>query len=430
LELLRSEDGKAESMFQRVCRQMAGSAGIEWDSVTVIAGELQRDQILTQLDKDINILIEPDRRDTFPAISYAAAWLRSEKNIDKNEVVAFMPVDPFVELAFFDKISTIEDEISTTDADIMNIGCKPDKPTEKFGYILVDVNEAGGDSLSSKPVKGFKEKPATDEAADLISKGALWNCGVFGLRLGYILDYLTRAYDVAGFDIEYMRDVFNSLPKKSFDYEVMETAKNIRAIEYAGQWKDLGTWSSLTEEMNENIIGNVIAETSEGSYIINELDIPVVSVGMKDTIIVASHEGVLVAAKEDTERLKSIVSPIENRPMYEKRRWGEYMVLHRSSGENDGTLTKRIVINPGEQISYQIHTHRKEIWTIIKGRGILYFEGEKREIEAGVTIDIDIEKKHGIYAITELELIETQFGFPLIEEDIIRLEYDWAPFTE
>jgi len=430
LELLRSDDGRSESMFQRVCRQLASVKGVKWDSVTVIAGEIQRDQLSAQSESEIDILIEPSGRDTFPAISYASAWLHSVKNIGKEEIVAIMPVDPFVDESFFEKIFAIESEILSTDANIILIGCKPDKPTEKFGYILVDPDENRECAVSSKPVKGFQEKPSESEAAELISKGALWNCGVFGMRLGFVLELLAGRYGVSQYDMGHMNEVFHTLSKISFDFEVVETAANVRVLEYSGDWKDLGTWESFAEEMSESAIGNVIANRCKNSHIINELDIPVVAVGMEDSVIVASHAGILVAKKDETDSLKRIVEPIMDRPVYEKRRWGEYLVLYRYSNEHMDTLIKKLILEQGRQISYQTHSHRKETWTIIRGEGVLYFEDEKVEISAGETVSIDIGKKHGLYAVTGLELIEVQFGYPLVEEDIIRLEYDWDPDIE
>jgi mannose-1-phosphate guanylyltransferase len=428
LKVLRADDGGMESMVGRICRQMAGMSRIEWDSVTVIAGESQRDQLMVQMDAHADILIEPERRDTFPAIAYAAAWLYGEKGVGKDDIIAVMPVDPYVEPHYFDRIAAIEDDIIRTGADIVLLGSKPNHPTEKFGYIIVD--NGGETAFLSKPVRGFREKPPMLEAQKLIGEGALWNCGVFGMRLGYVLDFLEKHYAIRKFDREYMTRAFYSLPKISFDYEVVESAKNIRVIEYDGSWKDLGTWESLTEEMDENVIGNVIRDdTCLRSHIINELDIPVVVLGIHDAVVVVSHDGVLVTSKDETYRLKDVIGSIDSRPMYEKKRWGEYLVLNRSDSESGNTLTKKLILNKGKQISYQVHFGRKEIWTIIRGCGVLYLDGVKREIHEGDTVSIEVGTKHGLHALTELELIEIQFGDALVEEDIERLEFDWDPET-
>ncbi|GHU64145.1 mannose-1-phosphate guanylyltransferase [Clostridia bacterium] len=427
LELLRAEDGMMESMVQRVCRQFHGvKGGTSWDSVTVVAGRTQSDQLRMQLPPSVDVIIEPDRRDTFPAIAYAAAQLYHEKGVGEDEVIAVMPVDPFVDADYFDRIALIESELKKTGADIVLLGSKPEYPTEKFGYILPDMSKPDIPDAVSRPVLGFKEKPDIPKAKKLISEGALWNCGVFGMRLGYVLDILRTRHRIASFDCAYMEKAFFTLSKTSFDYEVVESAEKIRVIRYDGSWKDLGTWESLTEEMNQAVIGNVIMDEScVHSHIINELDIPIVVLGAKNSVVVASADGILVADKDETYRLKEVTAPLENRPMYEKKRWGEYFVLSRSSSESGDTLTKKLRLCAGKQISYQYHEHRSEVWTITSGTGIVYIDGEKQEVKAGETVSIRAGVKHALHAIGDLELIETQFGTPLIEEDIIRLEMEW-----
>jgi mannose-1-phosphate guanylyltransferase len=429
LKLLRADDGGMESMVQRICRQIKGKDGdITWDSVTVVAGKAQSDQLHMQLTGDVNILIEPDRRDTFPAISYASAWLYREKGVGKDEAVVVMPVDPFVDAYYFNRIALIEKELAAGDADIVLLGSKPTYPTEKFGYITLSGPQTADKGRASVPVGGFREKPSVKDAQTLIEQGALWNCGVFGMRLGYILDILSRRHAIASFDREYMEKAFHSLTKTSFDYEVVESAERIRVIEYDGSWKDLGTWEALAEEMDETVIGNVISdETCVHSHVVNELTIPVVTLGAKDMVVIASHDGILVAAKDETYRLKQVLEGTDLRPMYERKRWGEYLVLNHTSTEAGDTLTKKLILYEGKQISYQLHEHRSEVWTVAHGKAVLYLDGVKRELNEGETISIEAGMKHGIHAVTDTELIEIQFGHPLVEDDIVRLELDWDP---
>ncbi|MDR2457275.1 MAG: mannose-1-phosphate guanylyltransferase [Clostridiales Family XIII bacterium] len=426
LKLLRSDDGEMESMIERVFRQLKDSKGnIKWESITVVAGKTQEDQLKMQLPFDVNILIEPDRRDTFPAISYAVAWLYNKKGVSKDDVIAIMPVDPFVSVDFFNSVAMIENEILIGNTDILLLGCKPAYPTEKYGYIIADYEKEGAERISFA-VKRFIEKPSMKDAKILIEKGAFWNCGVFGMKLGLIIDILSQHYDIFNFNKSYMDKAFYSLPKISFDYEVLESANKIRMIEYDGSWEDLGTWESLTDKMDERIIGNVISDKSSvSSHIINELTTPVVALGIKDSVVIASHDGILLAAKNETHRLKDFLPDVNLRPMYEKKRWGEYFVLDYKKTEACDILTKKLIINKGKQISYQLHKHRKEVWTITSGKALLYYDGIKRELNEGVTISIAVGMKHGIYALTDIELIEIQFGNPLIEEDIIRLEMNW-----
>jgi mannose-1-phosphate guanylyltransferase len=430
LKLLRADDGSMESMAQRVCRQLTGTQGIAWDSVTVVAGAAQKDQLSMQLPKSIDIIIEPERRDTFPAISYAVSQLFDRGSIARDDAIAVIPVDPFVEPQFFDRIALIESEIATTGADIVLLGNKPFEATEKFGYIIVKEEADKAAGCESLPVVGFKEKPQALEAQELIKNGALWNCGVFGMKAGYILDFLEGKHGIKKFDPHYMANAFKTLPKISFDYEVVERARNIRVIEYAGNWKDLGTWESLTEEMSEFSLGDVIKDDiSTETHVLNELEIPVAVLGAKNFVIVAGNDGILVASKNDAYRLKELVADFDVRPMHEKKRWGEYLVLCRTSSGAGGTLTKKLILHAGKQISYQIHNHRKEIWTVLSGEGVLYLEGEKRKVFCGDTITIEAGIRHGLHALTEMEVVEVQFGRPLVEDDIVRVELEWDPET-
>ncbi len=415
LKLLKDESGQAESMVQRVYRQIKENGG--WQSITIAAGASQRDMISLQLGDEVNVVIEPERRDTFPAIALACAYLYSERKIGRNEAIAVLPVDPYVDLDYFKKIAEIETVFEKQKADLVLLGAVPTFPTEKYGYIV-----PGEKSNIAYDVNYFKEKPTTEEAKRLIEQGALWNCGVFGLKLGYVLDILKDKYGIDRFEYESMKESFKDLKKTSFDYEVVEKASNIKVIGYENKWMDLGTWQTITQEMKNMAEGNVVLEeTCNNTHVINDINIPIVVMGMENSVVVASSDGILVAKKEDTYRLKDAIGCINNRPMYERKRWGKYKVIEG----NSNSLTKKLVIEKGKQISYQFHKSRKEVWTIISGEGLLYLDGIKTDVKVGDVIKIDENIKHAIKAITELEIIEVQLGNNLVEEDIVRVELEW-----
>lgn len=419
LKVLPGPNGKHESMVQRVYRQLQEVGG--WDSITVAAGASQKDQLGLQLGEEVNIVIEPERRDTFPAIALACSYLHSEREVGLDEAIAVLPVDPFVELDYFKNISKFEEILKDHPKGLVLMGATPTIPSEKYGYIIPKNKE------DISEVEYFKEKPDTITAQTLINKGALWNCGVFGLRVGYIAEILKEKYGIKKLDYKSMLDSFTTLTKTSFDYEVVERADKITVLRYAGQWKDLGTWETLTEEMEFPVSGKARAdECCENIHVINELEIPIIAMGIKDAVVVASRDGILVAEKGETMKLKDFISDFTSRPMHEKRRWGEYEVIEHTNYE-DGTeaLTKKLLLYKGKQISYQYHHHRKEIWTIIRGEGLLYLNGEKVKVKTGDVVKIGEGQKHGMTAVTDLEIIEVQLGNPLIEEDIVRLEMAW-----
>lgn len=417
LKLLDGPNGEMESMVQRVYRQLKTVGG--WDSITIAAGEAQTDQINLQLGKEVNLVIEPERRDTFPAIALACSHLLSKKQVGVDECIAVLPVDPFVETEFFEAVQKIEGKIIESGADLVLLGATPLFPSEKYGYIVPKEN--------SSEVRLFKEKPNKILAEGLIGQGALWNCGVFGLKLGYVMSILSEKYGIHDFDYESMQKEFLKLKKTSFDYEVVEKATNIHVIKYTGAWKDLGTWETFTEEIAEKGTGNVVIDEScANTHVINEQGLPVVAMGLRDTVVVASHDGILVANKGQTYKLKNMTANLSYRPMYEERRWGSYIVLDKSIQDGFESLTKKISLSKDGQISYQYHRCRKEVWTIISGEGLLYLEGHKKVVKQGDTIEVEMGTRHGLKAITELEMIEVQLGKNLVEEDIIRLQYDWS----
>ncbi len=415
-----------ESMVQRVYRQIKTVGN--WESVTIAAAASQKDLLEMQLDDNVNIVIEPERRDTFPAIALACSYLHDIKKVSKDDAVAVLPVDPYVDIDFFKTIEKSEKFIRENETNLLLIGAKPAYPSEKYGYI-VPLEKADGEEAFA--VKEFKEKPTKAEAEKLIENGALWNCGVFGLKIGYALDILHSKYNIEDFSYLNMQAEFKRLNKTSFDYEVVEHAQAIKAIVYDGQWKDLGTWETLSEEATDNINkhnSNVIMDKTSCSntYVINETKLPLVVAGVNDAVVVASNDGILVSGKGETHRIKDLLPKSAVRPMSEERRWGGYTVIEHTKYEDcSEVLTKKLVLNAGKRISYQYHNHRKEIWSIVHGKGLVYLEGKKTEVSAGDVIKVEVKQKHAIMAITDLEIIEVQIGVPLTEEDIVRLSYAW-----
>lgn len=420
LKVLDDANGGHESMVQRVWKQLK-TVNLN-ESAIIATSNTQLDMIQNQLGTSVKVVVEPERRDTYPAIALAAAYLYSVEKAKLDEVVAVLPVDSFVEEHFFLKISELENVILTTGADLSLVGVRPTYPSEKYGYIVPNPNH---DANGIIRVSHFQEKPSETQALDLIANDALWNCGVFAFKLGYIISHLESRH----FSTDYhkLKENYKQLPKISFDYEVVEKAKNIVALSYEGDWKDLGTWNTLTDEMPSVIIGKgMISKDSNNSHIINELDIPVVVLGVSNSIIAISPDGILVSDKDASPRLKDMVKEFTHRPMYEERRWGWYRVLDHTKYENgQEVLTKRICVIAGKNLSYQFHQRRTEVWTLTQGEGEFILDNVAIKVKAGDVLKIPTGAKHGIKAKTDLEFIEVQSGCELVEEDIIRICMDW-----
>ncbi|PKG23703.1 sugar phosphate nucleotidyltransferase [Niallia nealsonii] len=420
LKVLENKNGNLESMVQRVWSQLT-RVGLSKDSI-IATSKMQRDMIHSQISMDVPIIIEPERRDTFPAIALAASYLYSSQNISEDEVVVILPVDPYVEDGFFEKVKHLESILLDSGADLALVGVRPTYPSSKYGYIVPKEN-AEGDSYFR--VDHFIEKPNEVKAQSLIDMNALWNCGVFAFKLKYLIDILNKK----GLETQYDKLVsqYDTLPKISFDYEVVENASYIVTLPYNGYWKDLGTWNTLTEEMATSLIGKgIVSEDTVNSHLINELDIPVTVLGLKDIVVAASPDGILVADKAMSPKVKELISNITQPPMYEERIWGWSRVLdYAKYDDGNEMVTKRICIYEGKNSSYHYHKLRDEVWTIVRGEGELALDDYITRVKAGDIVHIPSGKKHGIKAFTELEFVEVQTGKGISEEDFIRLFYKW-----
>ncbi|HZG84933.1 sugar phosphate nucleotidyltransferase [Paenibacillus sp.] len=421
LKVLASPDNEAESMVQRVWRQL-GETGLQEDAL-IATGKAQLDVMQSQLGYDVPLILEPERRDTYPAIALAATYLYSIQGMSLQDVVAILPVDPYVENHFFGKIKDLEEVLRTSGADLALVGVKPTYPSEKYGYIVPRTEEDTNRKYIT--VSHFTEKPREDQAKQLIEQQALWNCGVFAFKLDYIIKHLIDN----GLPIQYeeMLKQYGRLPKISFDYEIVEKAKKLVAVPYSGYWKDLGTWNTLTEEMSAQQIGKaVVTDDCVNTHVVNELDIPITVIGVKDAVVAASPDGILVSAKEASPRIKDVMKNIEQRPMFEERRWGWYKVLdYGKLPDGSEVLTKRICVLAGRHLSYQLHLKRKEVWTIISGTGEFILDDHRVAVKPGDVLRIPVGARHSIRANEDLEFIEVQTGSELIEEDNIRLSTSW-----
>ncbi len=419
LKVLESDELEKQSMVQRVWNQLHN---VDLAKHSYIAtSKLQRDMILSQIGRDVPLIIEPERRDTFPAISLAAAYLYS-KDIDLDEIVVVLPVDPYVEDQFFESVKELEMVLNKSEADLALIGVNPTYPSTKYGYIVPEKSEQNSKIIK---VDRFSEKPSEEKAGSLISQGALWNCGVFAFRLKYVLNILKDKGIPT--DYEQLLLDYHSLPKISFDYEVVERANHIVCVSYDGYWKDLGTWNTLTEEMATSQIGKgIITDNSRNTHLVNELDIPVVVNNVKDVVVAASPDGILVTDKESSPKIKDLISNFNHPPMYEERLWGWSRVLDYASYDTGQEMvTKRICIQKGKNSSYHYHNLRDEVWTIVKGEGELALEDHITRVKAGDIIHLPSGKKHGILALSELEFIEVQTGVGISEDDFVRIFFRW-----
>lgn len=401
LKIVKNEKGETESMVQRVYRQIQNT---EINSeITIATGEAQIESIKNQLGDKVAIVVEPQRRNTFPAIMLSAAYLYFEKNCSKDETVVILPVDPYVNNKYFETLKQLDKIVQENRADLVLMGVRPTYPSEKYGYIIPFEN-------NKSLVREFKEKPDSKTAEKLIAEGGLWNCGVVSAKLSYLIGVLHSKLDCSCY-----ADVLNNysqLEKNSFDYVVLEKSKSVAVVSYEGDWKDLGTWNTLTEVMDNVPIGDVkISEDCVNTHVVNELEIPVVVMGAKDIVVAASPDGILVADKVQSSFIKKYVEDRDMRPMFEERSWGNYTVLNISVDEwGNKAITKKKTIRAGNEIEETAHKTHSEVWTILSGKAIININGRNHDALPGDTYTISKNTLHSLKAVENTVLVEVQIS--------------------
>ena len=214
-----------------------------------------------------------------------------------------------------------------------------------------------------------------------------------------------------------MYNKYEFLEKISFDYAVLESEKYIEVIRYKGIWEDLGTWNTFVSAMEDSIIGNaIIDDFSINTNIVNELDIPILCLGMKDCIISASPDGILISDKDLSSEIKGYVERINRPTMYAEKSWGQYKVIDAQ----DNSLTIKINLKKGHEMNYHSHQFRNEVWTILSGEAKAIINDREYNLQAGDTMQIPQGTKHKLYAKTDLQVIEIQSGKDISKSDKIK----------
>lgn len=396
IKIFKTENGY-ESMVQRVFRQIKK---VDRNAkVTIATSKTQVSALHNQLGEGVGISVEPCRRDTFPAIALASAYLHDMQGVSGEEAVVVCPVDPYVEDDYFAALNRLGELALSGEANLVLMGIQPTYPSEKYGYIIPT------DQGEISRVDTFKEKPNEETARAYIAKGALWNGGVFAYRLQYLLD---KAHELIDFtDYEDLYAKYDTLEKISFDYAVVEREPSIQVMRFAGEWKDLGTWNTLTEAMEDFRIGDALMNDScENVHVINELDVPILCMGLKDMVVSASSEGILVSDKEQSSYIKPYVDQIHQQVMFADKSWGSFQVVDIE----EESMTVKVTLNPGHSMNYHSHERRDEVWNVISGSGRSIVDGMEQPVKAGDVVTMQAGCRHTLIADTELKVIEVQLG--------------------
>jgi len=300
LQLLDAPDGRKESMIQRVYRQL-GTAGL-LAGTHIVTHDSLSEITRSQLGDEAQLIIEPHRRGTLHAVALATVYLKDRVGAAPDDCVVVLPADLFVEQSFYAIVGGWPELLARSQAALGLIGAAPDHPSDQYGYIEPDGKPSG----DYAPIRQFVEKPGIARAVQLIAQGAWWNCGVFAYQVGAML----AKFGELGLPTDYasLLSLYPSLAEASFDTEIAERSANAIVMPYRGTWRDLGTWSTLTERIEQQVLGlGSVDERSAGTHLVSELNIPIHVVGCPNLIVAASAEGILIAEKAASHAIKQIV---------------------------------------------------------------------------------------------------------------------------
>ena len=385
------------------------------------------------------ILLEPEGRNTAPAIAVAALEALA---IGDDPVLLVLAADHVMtDVAAFER-SVLLAESAAVLGQLVTFGIVPSRPETGYGYIR--AGEVTGDGIFE--VARFVEKPSLETATDYVESGEYyWNSGMFVFRARRYLDELevvrpkmlvaARAAHAKAIRedifVHLDAEAFGSCPNESVDYAVMEGAKQTAMVTLDAGWSDVGSWSSLweafTRDEDQNVlIGDVLVENVHNAYIHSENRLVTV-LGLDDVIVVETHDAVMVAHKDQAQKVKTIVEELtrQNRKEVETHRkcyrpWGNY----DSVDMGDRFQVKRILVNPGASLSLQMHYHRAEHWVVVSGTAEVTRDDEVMLLGENESTFIPLGSVHRLRnpGRVPLEIIEVQSGAYLEEDDIIRLQ--------
>lgn len=397
LQILRSPSGEYESVAQRVYRQILQAD--KETKIVVAASKLQIPAIRNQLDEDVEICVEPKRRNTFPAVALSVAWMAEKREMPDEEIIIVCPMDTYADDDYFQTLGTLAQIVSRGDAEIALVGIAPAYPSEKYGYLLPDSRE------KISKVIFHSEKPTETVAKELIDRGALWNGGVFAFRVGYFLNALRTVISFSDYDDLYQK--YEQIPEGSFEDTFLKETGNKKLVRFDGIWKDLGTWNTLTEAMEEPIVGKAkLDDICHNVHVINELNIPILCLGIENAVISAAPDGILVSDKKQSSYMEPLIDQLDQQVMFADKSWGSFQVLdieHES-------MTIKVILKPGHRMNYHSHERRDEVWTVLSGQGRTIVDGMEQPVAAGDVITMQAGCRHTIIADTELHIMEVQLG--------------------
>jgi mannose-1-phosphate guanylyltransferase/mannose-6-phosphate isomerase len=442
--------GAEDSLIQETVKRVLPL--IKREDIFVVTNHNLSDAINMQLASkfgeswDMNFILEPEARNTAPALGLAALHLT---RIDPDGIMVVFSADHSIRKSeeFLSLLHKAEN--AAVDNYLVTLGIKPDRPETGYGYIKAGEPCGGeGDDSGVCRVEAFVEKPNIKIAREYLKDGHYyWNSGIFIWKTSVLLREieqhapslykgLMEIQKNIGTDkeTEVIRQVFKRLESISIDYAVMEKTDRAAIIPADIGWSDVGSWTALDDVSRRDASGNVIAGNvididSHDSIIYAEKRL-VATIGLKDVVVVDTPDATLVCSKNRAQDVKKVVEVLKKRKSGEHlihttvhRPWGSYTILE----EGDRYKIKRLVINPGTKLSHQLHNHRSEHWVVVSGTARVTNGENVYDVHPNESTYIPMSTKHRLENPGKIpvQIIEVQNGEYLEEDDIVRLDDDY-----
>lgn len=429
------------SLLVQSIKRVAGT--IDMSDIIVVTGARYAQQVKDELTKyaldKVNVLLEPEAKNTGPAIALAVKYCQDKLKVQNDEVLFVSTSDHLIRPLHQFEANLQQASHIAMQNKIVTFGVKPKRADTGFGYICL------GEQLSSSHTGGafmaytadsFKEKPNLETAQKYLASGNYyWNSGmfVFNINTFYqeLAEHMPNMHKSCQGSLEQLLDCFCSLQNISIDYAIAEKSKNVTVIPLTCEWSDVGTWDAVYEAMDKDNNGNTVQGDCllidcENSMVMSHNRLVTVA-GLKDIMVVETDDAVLVTKRGETQKVKNIVDQLKinkrkevDIPTTVYRPWGSYTVLT----DGDGYKMKKLVVNPGEKLSLQLHYHRSEHWIVTSGTALVSNDDRKILLETNQSTFIPVGSKHRLEnpGKIPLEVIEVQSGIYLEEDDIVRFE--------
>lgn len=441
------------TMFQETLARLendSGSAGsaIHFSAPIIVCNDEHRFIVAEQLRQNNKhasaIILEPVGRNTAPAVALAALEAAAQSQGEDDPLLLVLAADHVIrDLGSFHKSIEKASEAAVK-GQLATFGIVPRSPETGYGYIKTT------DKTQCAAVESFVEKPDLEKAKAYLASGDyLWNSGMFLFKAGtYIQELASHRPDIEGAvraafetrsrDLDFLRldtEAFSACPDESIDYAVMEKTDKAVVVPLDAGWSDVGSWSSLWEESEQDGQGNVVRGDvlthDAGNNLLFSQHKLIAAVGVDDLVIVDTPDAVMVAAKDRVQEVKSIVKQLESAERSEgvfhrevARPWGSYDSI--DMGER--FQVKRIMVKPGAKLSLQMHHHRAEHWIVVSGTALVTIGDKETMLSENESTYIPIGVTHRLEnpGVLPLEMIEVQSGSYLGEDDIVRFEDNYG----